>query len=1060
MTEIKAILRIRSGSYEDFYNANLVYALGELTHIISGTNAGMWKVGDGTTPWRGLPFSPRTAATGMLGAVAGSSAVLFGKINADGTFTLNGIEQIIQDIGAKDTAQDAALATHGESIAELKTKVDGMSGAIIYIGNVDEFTDDLKAMDESDRDALLTARAVEIRGQVLDGYTLEDKGGDTGGSNDWQYQSDGTWFDMGPRGDVSIATNSDFGIVKGSPADLGVGVLSDGTMQVNGLVEKLAATDAKDAAQDGRLTDIEAGLSAFESAQDEVNSDTAQALGSLDTRATGAETRLAGVEAKNTQQDTAIVGETERAQTAEGAISAGLSQETTRAQTAEEGLEEYMGNSAAAIYESLADETARAQTAEAQNQAAVESERDLRIDAVAAEAEARDAAVEQEASDRDAAISTAIGQEVTDRNTAIAAEATARNSAITTAVGAEATARGTAISTAVGAEADARDEAIAAEAEARNDAIAAAIADEAEARNDAVSAEATARDEAIAEAKLSIQQWLAAVDTKANLLDPATLSPTVNYLCRVINDTETPGNNGVWQLVAGESEWSYFSDNLDFIDESELAAAMAGEIADRNTAITTAVSAEATARGTAIGNAISQEVTNRNAAITTTVGAEAAARGTAISAAVSQEVADRNTAISGEAAARNTAISGAIATEVTNRNAAISTGISGEVTNRNTAISAAVAQEVTDRNAAVAAEATARGTAISGEVTARNSAISTAISAEVSARNTAIGAETTRALAAEALLGSAEASLNKYNQSTYLVDSDAALAAWANNTAGNDYTRVLVAPGTFTSGIEVNLTTCGTKVVKGLPGSLLSFTSQYGLRYDTLPTTPEYSMDGVNAETHSGVQNYVFHSCTNLTNCFANGNSNGSVSAYGFHSCTNLTNCTGTGNSSGNSSSYAYGFYNCTNLTNCTGTGNSSGTGSSQYAYGFYNCTNLTNCTGTGNGTSTVASTIWAFGFHSCTNLTNCTGIGTSSAISTGYGNAAGFHSCTNLINCAGGGTGSGKSYGYGFQSCKGMVLNKPQSAPSMSSTYASCFVSIAGSGDAPANTAAGGWNR
>jgi hypothetical protein len=302
-------------------------------------------------------------------------------------------------------------------------------------------------------------------------------------------------------------------------------------------------------------------------------------------------------------------------------------------------------------------------------------------------------------------------------------------------------------------------------------------------------------------------------------------------------------------------------------------------------------------------------------------------------------------------------------------------------------------------------------------------------------QNTLVSGTNIKTVGGASLLGAGDIPVSSGgSEFTFVVDSDAALAAWANNTTGNDYTRVLIAPGTFTSAIEVNLTTCGTKMVKGLPGSLLSFTSSKGLKYETLPTTLEYSMDGVNAETHSGFQNYVFHSCTNLTNCFANGNSNGSVSTYGF--------------------------YSCTNLTNCTGTGNSSGTGSSQYAYGFYSCTNLTNCTGTGNGTSTVASTIYAYGFHSCTNFTNCTGIGTSSTTSIGYGNAAGFHSCTNLINCNGGGTGSGKSYGYGFQVCKGMVLNKPQSAPSMSDTYASCFVSIAGSGDAPANTAAGGWNR
>ena len=95
----------------------------------------------------------------------------------------------------------------------------------------------------------------------------------------------------------------------------------------------------------------------------------------------------------------------------------------------------------------------------------------------------------------------------------------------------------------------------------------------------------TAQAAAIAEAKLAGQIWLTAVDTKDDLPDPASLSPDVNYLCRVINDTETPANNGVWQLVAGVEEWTYFSDNLDFVDETELAAALSGKV-DKFTGVT------------------------------------------------------------------------------------------------------------------------------------------------------------------------------------------------------------------------------------------------------------------------------------------------------------------------------------------------------------------------------------------------------------------------------------------------------------------------------------------
>jgi hypothetical protein len=121
------------------------------------------------------------------------------------------------------------------------------------------------------------------------------------------------------------------------------------------------------------------------------------------------------------------------------------------------------------------------------------------------------------------------------------------------------------------------DAAIDAEESARDAAIGAAIA-----------AEESARNAAIAEAKLSMQIWLKAVATKAELPDPQTLVADINYLCRVMSDTVAT-NNGVWQRIAGTTVWSYFSDNLDFIDETELAAAISGEATARNTAIAAAV---------------------------------------------------------------------------------------------------------------------------------------------------------------------------------------------------------------------------------------------------------------------------------------------------------------------------------------------------------------------------------------------------------------------------------------------------------------------------------------
>jgi hypothetical protein len=93
------------------------------------------------------------------------------------------------------------------------------------------------------------------------------------------------------------------------------------------------------------------------------------------------------------------------------------------------------------------------------------------------------------------------------------------------------------------------------------------------------------------------------VTTKADLPDPETLDAGINYLCRVIADP-TQANNGVWQRIAGTTEWTYFSDNLDFVDETELADAIAGEVSDRDGAIEEAIAAEVTARNGAIANAV------------------------------------------------------------------------------------------------------------------------------------------------------------------------------------------------------------------------------------------------------------------------------------------------------------------------------------------------------------------------------------------------------------------------------------------------------------------------
>jgi hypothetical protein len=348
---------------------------------------------------------------------------------------------------------------------------------------------------------------------------------------------------------------------------------------------------------------------------------------------------------------------------------------------------------------------------------------------------------------------------------------------------------------------------------------------------------------------------------------------------------------------------------------------------------------------------------------------------------------------------------------------------------------------------------------------------------------------------------------------TYLVDSNAALAAWANNTAGNDYTSVLIAPGTWTSSVEVNLTAAGTKVVAGMPGSKLAFTSQYGLRYTTSPTGNDYRMEGVTVEVNLTAASYAFYQCTNLTNCTGTASSSASH-AYTFYKCDNMTNCIGTAHTSVNSTA-SIAFYSCNKLTNCAGTAtahsgnvsvfgnctrltNCTASATTTYeggnSHGFDHCSYLTNCTATSTATTETARGFYACGslancvavmessnacaFDTCSNLTSCTGQITVNGNSGTDGNVA-FYQCTNLTNCSGtgvtttaslaafwlcnnltncSGRATATTTGYAFSECKGMLFNSPYSA-SKTGTYYQCYVSPSGTGNAPANTAAGGWN-
>jgi hypothetical protein len=277
-------------------------------------------------------------------------------------------------------------------------------------------------------------------------------------------------------------------------------------------------------------------------------------------------------------------------------------------------------------------------------------------------------------------------------------------------------------------------------------------------------------------------------------------------------------------------------------------------------------------------------------------------------------------------------------------------------------------------------------------------------------------------------------------QFTYIVDSDAALAAWATAAPGNDYSSVLIKPGDWRSDVGVDLTAASTRVVVGMPDSLLTFTSEHGLKYDEIPSSNEHRMEGVNVDCLSTTGSVCgLRCCVNLTSCHVTATS--ATGATGFDQCENLLRCMGVGNGGSNS---GFGFFQCANITECHGVGTGNG-------FSFHACENLMSCTGAATANSDTRT---GYTFHGCNNLISCT--------CTGTGTGHGFHDCKNLTSCTCTGVGYNNCSnmvsctGTSFHHCRGMLLNQKD----IDGVYEYCYVSAAGSGAAPADTAEGGWNR
>jgi len=297
---------------------------------------------------------------------------------------------------------------------------------------------------------------------------------------------------------------------------------------------------------------------------------------------------------------------------------------------------------------------------------------------------------------------------------------------------------------------------------------------------------------------------------------------------------------------------------------------------------------------------------------------------------------------------------------------------------------------------------------------------------------------------------------------TFVVDSDQALADWANDAGGNDYSRVLIRAGTWTLNTAltggnlgnplavIDISNGRTRVVVGESGCKIVINNEpsgaacvCGIKGCVGGNYPgfidpgnDYYFENVSLKISQGgssISSFSFYSCSNLTNCRGESCAGGDGSAYGFYNCLNLTNCTDISFAStiGHSfyfcsnltncmariasSNAGYGFYRCSNLENCMGEGVNHGATTSHVS-GFFDCANLTNCTG--KGSSNVSPSGGYSGFYGCTNLTNCTGEGSDTSSSSPTG--GGFSNCTNLTNCTGKGT--GYSFVRGFYQCSNLT--------------------------------------
>ena len=165
----------------------------------------------------GKDYTGGTSSTGTV-SIDPESDVITITVNSEAVIATekskaSGIASLDENSLVKETAKKAqdydttgTIKTKFDSIdsniGNIQNKLDGLTGATIYLGKIDEVNPDQEQ---------LTQKAQELLGegkQLIAGHTIID-----GDGNEWNYN--GTqWVDLGTSY-IGTATNTEFGIVKG-----------------------------------------------------------------------------------------------------------------------------------------------------------------------------------------------------------------------------------------------------------------------------------------------------------------------------------------------------------------------------------------------------------------------------------------------------------------------------------------------------------------------------------------------------------------------------------------------------------------------------------------------------------------------------------------------------------------------------------------------------------------------------------------------------------------------------------------------------------------------------